>query len=70
MSTLTEEDIDFMKWLDQPNNNKYWSTNENNEIIITRDNWNKAYNEYIQINHLLNDHYIGLPPPKYQRQEN
>ena len=70
MTTLTSNDIDFMKWLDQPENINYWSTTENNEIIITRDNWNKAYNEYIQINQLLNDHYIGLPPAKYHRQEN
>lgn len=70
MTALTEEDINFMKWLDQPENKQYWVTTKSGEQIIMRDGWDKAFEEYTRIKQLLKECDIGLPHPKYQRQEN
>jgi len=49
MAKLTQEDIQFMKWLDSPEQACYWITNEKGEKVMLRERWNEAEKEYKRI---------------------
>ena len=68
MTQLTEVDIDFMKWLDQPENIHYWSSTDTGEKVLIRDGWNKAHEEYMKIKQIQYS-AIGMPPVKYARKD-
>jgi len=47
--TLTKEDIEFLKWLDSKENEKFWVKDENGEKVLLKDGWDKAQEEYNRI---------------------
>ena len=47
--TITKEDIEFLKWLDSKENEKYWVKDENGEKVLLREGWDKAQEEYKRI---------------------
>jgi len=63
MTTLAQDDIDFLKWLDLPDNMHYWSSDDKGDKVVTRHSWDKAYAEYKKIKQSV----VGLPPAKYHR---
>ena len=44
--TIAKEDIEFLKWLDGKENEKYWVKDENGEKVLLREGWDKAQAEY------------------------
>jgi len=64
MATLTQDDIDFLKWMDHPDNIHFWVTDANGDKVLTRDGWNKAHEEYLRIKTKMNN---GMPPLKFRR---
>ena len=63
MTTLTQDDIDFLKRLDNLDNIHFWVTDDKGDKVLTRDGWDKAYAEFKRIKQLS----YGLPPAKYRR---
>ena len=59
MTPLTQDDIEFMEWLDQPENINYWTTTETGEKVLMREGWNKAYEEYMRIKQIMKDRALG-----------
>ncbi len=43
---ITTEDMEFMKWLDSNEGEKYWDKDEKGERVILRSGWEKAHEEY------------------------
>ena len=66
MATLTQEDIQFLKWLDSPEQACYWITNNEGEKVMLREGWTEAEKEYKRITAIKNG---GLPQAKYRRNE-
>ena len=48
-TTLKLEDIEFVRWLDSKEADKFWDRDENGETVILRLGWEKAQIEYIRI---------------------
>jgi len=63
MTTLTQDDINFLSWLDHPDNMHYWNTDDKGNKVLTRYSWDKALEEYNKIKQSV----TGLPPAKYHR---
>lgn len=64
MAKLTQEDIEFMKWLDRPDNAAYWVIDRNGEKVMMREGWDKAFEEYTRIKQIKDS---GLPPLKFRK---
>ena len=64
MTTLTQDDIAFLKWLDLPDNMHYWITDVKGDKVVTRDGRDKAFAEYKRIRQIRD---CVLPPAKYIR---
>ncbi len=64
MAKLTQEELDFMKWLDSPEQAVYWITNDKGEKVLMREGWGIAEKEYMRIKQTWES---ILPPVKYQR---
>jgi len=63
MATITQDDINFLAWLDHPDNMHYWSFDTKGDKVVTRHSWDKALEEYNKIKQSV----AGLPPAKYRR---
>ena len=50
--TLTQSDIEFMKWLDSKECEHYWEKDEKGEKVILRSGWDRAQAEYNRMNGL------------------
>ena len=46
ITALTKKDIEFLKWLDSKENEKFWVKDENGEKVLLKDGWDKAQEEY------------------------
>ena len=46
---ITDEDREFMIWLDCKECEQYWDKDENGEKVILRSGWDKAHEEYNRI---------------------
>ena len=53
-TSLTQEDLDFLRWLDSPRQAVYWITNDEGEKIILREGWTEAEKEYKRIKTIMN----------------
>ena len=58
--TLTQSDIEFMKWLDSTECEHYWVKDEKGEKAILRDSWTKAREEYDRIKQLVDNKSIFI----------
>ena len=45
-TTLKLEDIEFVRWLDSKEAEKFWDRDENGETVILRLGWDLAKKEY------------------------
>ena len=50
---ITNEDREFMRWLESKECERYWDTDENGEMVILRSGWDRAYEEYNRIKESL-----------------
>ena len=50
---ITTKDKEFMRWLESKECEQYWGTDENNEKVILRSGWDRAYEEYNRIKESL-----------------
>ena len=50
---ITNEDREFMRWLESKECERYWDTDENGEKVILRSGWDRAYEEYNRIKESL-----------------
>ncbi len=48
-TNIKQEDIEFIKWLDGKEAERYWDRDENGETVILRLSWEKAQIEYNRI---------------------
>ncbi len=48
-TTLKLEDIEFVRWLDSKEAEKFWDRDENGETVILRLGWDLAQKEYDRI---------------------
>ena len=48
-TTLKLEDIEFVRWLDSKEAEKFWDRDENGETVILRLGWDLAQKEYNRI---------------------
>ena len=48
-TTLKLEDMEFVRWLDSKEAEKFWDRDENGETVILRLGWEKAQIEYNRI---------------------
>ena len=46
---ITTEDMEFMRWLESKECERYWDKDENGEKVILRSGWDRAYEEYNRI---------------------
>ena len=49
---ITDHDLEFLRWLDSKECDKYWEKDEKGERVILRTGWDKAQQEYDRINGL------------------
>ena len=49
MATLTQEDLEFFRWLDSPEQAVYWITNDEGGKVLMREGWSQAEKEYKRI---------------------
>ena len=46
---VTDEDLEFMRWLDSKEGDPFWDSDENDEKEISQSSWNLAQKEYNRI---------------------
>ena len=57
---ITNEDREFMRWLESKECERYWDKDENGEKVILRSGWDRAYEEYNRIKKLGDEFKKGL----------
>ena len=64
---LTAQDIEFMRWLDSKECERYWVKDEKGENMILRSGWDKAQEEYNRIKGLKenSENDLKLCDPTY-----
>ena len=54
-NTITDEDIQFMRWLDSKECEHYWIKNDQGEKVILREGWDEALKEYNKMKPLFDN---------------
>ena len=49
MNGVTQQDLQFMKWLDSKEGERYWTTNNDGEKVLLKIDWEKTHEEYKKI---------------------